>query len=74
MPQVRVQVTAHLLHVLDCAGCGTRSRAVAPVGVSAPAVYGPMVAMLAAYLAAQHHIPVARVVEILADLAGIACG
>jgi transposase len=30
-----------------------------------------MVTMLAAYLAAQHHIPVARIVEILADLAGI---
>jgi hypothetical protein len=66
-----VRVTAHLLHVLACAGCGARTRAVAPVGVSAPAVYGPTVTMLAGYLAAQHHIPVARIVEILADLAGI---
>jgi transposase len=71
VPEVRVRVTAHLLHVLACAGCGTRTRATAPAGVSAPAVYGPMVTMLAAYLAAQHHIPVARIVEILADLAGI---
>jgi transposase len=71
VPEVRVQVTAHLLHVLACAGCGARTRAVAPVGVSAPAVYGPTVTMLAGYLAAQHHIPVARIVEILADLAGI---
>jgi len=71
VPEVRVRVTAHLLHVLTCAGCGARTRAVAPVGVSGPAVYGPMVTMLAAYLAAQHHIPVARIVEILADLAGI---
>lgn len=71
VPEVRVRVTAHLLHVLACAGCGGRTRATAPAGVSAPAVYGPMVTTLAAYLAAQHHIPVARVVEILADLAGI---
>jgi transposase len=71
VPEVRVRVTAHLLHVLACAGCGARTRAVAPAGVSAPAVYGPVVTMLAAYLAAQHHIPVARIVEILADLAGI---
>ena len=71
VPEVRVRVTAHLLHVLACTGCGALTRAVAPVGVSAPAVYGPMVTMLAGYLAAQHHIPVARVVEILADLAGI---
>lgn len=71
VPEVRVRVTAHLLHVLACTGCGARTRAVAPVGVSGPAVYGPTVTMLAAYLAAQHHIPVARIVEILADLAGI---
>lgn len=71
VPEVRVWVTAHLLHVLACAGCGVRTRAAAPAGVSAPAVYGPMVTMLAAYLGAQHHIPVARIVEILADLAGI---
>jgi transposase len=71
VPEVQVRVTAHLLHVLACPGCGARTRAAAPAGVSAPAVYGPTVTMLAAYLAAQHHIPVARVVEILADLAGI---
>ncbi len=71
VPEVRVRVTAHLLPVLACAGCGARTRASAPAGVSGPAVYGPMVTMLAAYLAAQHHIPVARIVEILADLAGI---
>jgi transposase len=71
VPEVRVRVTAHLLHMLTCPGCGTRTRAVAPAGVTAPAVYGPTVTMLAAYLAAQHHLPVARIVEILADLAGI---
>jgi transposase len=71
VPEVSVRVTAHLLHVLACAGCGARTRATAPAGVTGPAVYGPTVTMLAAYLAAQHHIPVARIVEILADLAGI---
>lgn len=71
VPEVSVRVTAHLLHVLACSGCGARTRAAAPAGVSAPAVYGPTVTMLAGYLAAQHHIPVARIVEILADLAGI---
>jgi transposase len=71
VPEVRVRVTAHLLHALTCTGCGGRTRAAAPVGVSAAAVYGPTVTMFAAYLSAQHHIPAARVVEILADLAGI---
>jgi len=71
VPEVRVRVTAHLLHILACSGCGGRTRAAAPVGVTAAAVYGSTVTMLAAYLSAQHHIPVARVVEILADMAGI---
>jgi transposase len=71
VPEVSVRVTAHLLHVLTCSGCGARTRAAAPAGVTGPAVYGPMVTMLAGYLAAQHHIPVARIVQILADLAGI---
>jgi transposase len=70
VPEVRVRVTAHLLHVLAYAGCGARTRAAAPAGVTGPAVYGPTVTMLAAYLAA-HHIPVARITEILADLTGI---
>nr|WP_277351290.1 DUF6444 domain-containing protein [Micromonospora sp. HNM0581] len=52
VPEVRVRVTAHLLHQLPCSGCGARTRAVASPGVSAPAVYGPTVTMLAAYLAA----------------------
>jgi len=71
VPEVRVRVTADLLHLLTCAGCGARTRALAPAGVTAPAVYGPTVTMLAAYLAAQHHVPVARISEILADLARV---
>jgi transposase-like protein len=47
------------------------TRADAPAGASAPAVYGPTVTAFAAYLSAQHHIPVGRIVEVLADLAGI---
>lgn len=71
VPEVRVRVTAHRMHQVTCSCCGAKTRADAPVGVSAPAVYGPTVTMMAAYLSAQHHIPVGRVVEILADLAGI---
>ncbi|MDB4872470.1 MAG: transposase [Gemmatimonadales bacterium] len=47
------------------------TRAQAPAEASAPAVYGPNVTAFAAYLSAQHHIPVARIVEVLADIAGI---
>jgi transposase len=72
VPEPVVAVTEHQLFALCCAGCGAVTRAPAPAGVSAPACYGPGVTAFAAYLSAQHHIPVDRVVEILADLAGIA--
>lgn len=68
---VRVRVIAHRLHLVACGGCGAATRAVAPAGVNAPAVYGPGVTALAAYLGVQHHVPVARVAEILADVAGV---
>lgn len=71
IPEMGVEVTAHELHALACAGCGSVTRAAAPAEARAPAVYGPRVSALAAYLSAQHHIPVARVAEILADVAGI---
>ncbi|WP_326642639.1 IS66 family transposase [Streptosporangium sp. NBC_01755] len=71
IPEVKAEVTAHELHALACGGCGTVTRAAAPAFATAPAVYGPRVSALAAYLSAQHHIPVGRVAEVLADLAGI---
>lgn len=71
LPQTTVEVTEHRLFAAGCAGCGAVTRAAAPLGVSAPACYGPTVTAMAAYLSAQHHIPVDRVAEILADLAGI---
>jgi hypothetical protein len=46
------------------------TRAQGPAWVSAPAAYGPNVTALAAYLSAQHHVPVVRVAEILADVCG----
>jgi transposase len=71
VPEVGVRVTEHLLHALACGRCGMVTRADAPAWASAPACYGPGVTTLAAYLSAQHHIPVGRVAEILADIAGI---
>ena len=67
---MKARVSEHLLHALRC-GCGHVTRAEAPQWATAPAVYGPNVTALAAYLSAQHHVPVDRVAEILADVAGI---
>jgi transposase len=70
VPEMKVFVTEHELHALAC-GCGAVTRAGAPAQATAPAVYGPNVTTFAAYLSAQHHIPVDRIVEVLADIAGI---
>lgn len=70
VPEMKVFVTEYELHALVC-GCGRVTRADAPAGAVAPAVYGPNVTTLAAYLSAQHHIPVGRIVEVLADIAGV---
>jgi transposase-like protein len=70
VPEMKVAVTEHELHALACR-CGHVTRAEAPAGVNAPAVYGPNVTALAAYLSAQHHIPVGRVAEVLAGTCGI---
>jgi hypothetical protein len=70
VPEVRVEVTEHRMFALSCV-CGTTTRAVAPAGVSAPTQYGPRVTATAAYLSAQHHVPTARVTQILADLVGV---
>lgn len=70
VPELKVLVTEHVLHALAC-GCGRVTRADAPVGAGAPAGYGPNVTALAAYLSAQQHLPVGRVAQVLADVAGI---
>jgi transposase len=71
LSEFRFTVTEHQLHALRCAGCDAVTRADAPVWASAPATYGPYVTTAAAYLSAEHHIPVDRVCQLLADLAGI---
>src|SRR5574342_123425 len=70
LPAPVVEVTEHQLVALCCAHCGAVTRADAPAWAAAPACYGPHLTSLAAYYAAQHHIPVDRVAEILADTAG----
>jgi len=71
VPPVRLAVTEHRLWACAC-GCGTVTTAAAPAGVNAPVQYGASVAAVAVYLLVAHHVPVARVAAILADLFGVA--
>ena len=61
-------VTEHRSHRRRC-GCGTVTTADARAGTAmAPASYGPNLRAWAVYLLVFQHIPVARVVEFVADL------
>jgi len=65
-----VTVTEHRLHRRRC-GCGKVTTAPVPAGVAdAPASYGPTLRSWVVYLMVFQHIPVARVVELVADLSG----
>ena len=63
-------VTEYRLHQRRC-GCGKTTTAPAPAGVAdAPTSYGPNLRAWVVYALVFQHIPVARVVELVADLSG----
>ena len=70
LPRVRVEVLEHRLEHRRCR-CGTVTMATAPVGVGAPAQYGPRVRAIGAYLVGYQHLPYERACETLADLLGV---
>ncbi|WP_219419534.1 IS66 family transposase, partial [Pseudonocardia nigra] len=69
IPMISPWVVEHRLHQRRC-GCGQVTAAPAPPGVSAPAVYGPNLRALAAYLVVFQHLPVARAAQLIADVTG----
>jgi transposase len=71
LPEMRRRVTEHRIVSCRCA-CGAVTTATAPAGVAAPVQYGADVVAVVVYLAVAQHVPVARVVQILADLLGCA--
>lgn len=70
LPPVRLVVTEHRAERVRCPQCHALSPAVFPVGVEAPAQYGPRVRALAVYLSQQQLLPVARVQAVLAAIVG----
>lgn len=70
IPQICVRVVEHRLVSRRCHGCGTRTRAADPAGVSAPVSYGPHAAAIAVYLVLGQHLPVERTAGLLAELFG----
>jgi transposase len=69
LPPRRVHVREHRVHRRRC-GCGHTTVGSFPPEATAPTCWGPEVRAVAVYLLVRHHLPVARVAEILSDLVG----
>jgi transposase len=69
IPAIRMRVTEHQLIKRRC-GCGTVTAADAPVGVDAPAQYGPNVAAIVIYLYVGQFLSKDRTARALAELFG----
>ncbi|MGH3886053.1 MAG: IS66 family transposase [Pseudonocardiaceae bacterium] len=70
LPEIRIVVRQHDVYRVRCA-CGREHVAALPEGVSpAPSSYGVNLKSLVVYLLIYQHVPVARCVELIADLTG----
>jgi transposase len=72
IPPVKAVVTEHQMVELECGGCGTRTKADAPDGVTAPVQYGPRVSAIGVYLWHGQFLSRDRACQALADLFGCA--
>jgi transposase len=68
LPEVRLQVQEHQIEEICCPACHHRTQARFPVGVDAPAQYGPRVQAFAVYLSQFQLVPLERTCEVLNDL------
>lgn len=71
IPPVSARVIETRFHTVAC-GCGARTGAPVPAGVSDTPSYGPNLAAFAVYLLVYQHVPVARAAQLIADLTGAA--
>ncbi len=69
LPDRRAEVSEHRAEKRRCS-CGCSTTAEFPPEATAPACWGPKARAVAVYLLVRHHLPVARVAEILSDLLG----
>jgi transposase len=70
LPDLRLRVTEHQVEAIGCPVCHHVTTAHFPVGVDAPAQYGPRMRAFAVYLSHFQLLPMERIQELGADLLG----
>jgi transposase len=72
LPELRLRVIEHRVEAIGCPACQHVTTAPFPVGVDAPAQYGPQMQALAVYLSQFQLLPMERIQELCVDLLGCA--
>ena len=70
LPPIRLRVIEHRVEAICCPACQHVTMAHFPVGVNAPAQYGPRMQALAVYLSQFQLLPMGRIQELCVDLLG----
>jgi transposase len=69
VPDPKLVVTEHQIVTMAC-GCGHHTTGSAPIGTTAPVIYGPRVAAIGVYLLHGQFLSIGRTAEALHDLFG----
>ena len=70
LPELRLRVIEHQVEAIGCPACQHVTMAPFPVGVEAPAQYGPRMRALAVYLSHFQLLPMERIQELCGDVFG----
>ena len=70
LPEIKLEVTEHVVEVKDCPQCGQRNEGAFPEGVNSVVQYGPRLKGLLVYLSEGQLLPMERTCGLMSDVMG----